>query len=480
MKTLRTIRHLVAIAACLILTSTAAHTLPGQKLAEFMLSEESAGKVLHGVGQSFSNWDDHFIPYTKIVAFPPAVFSSYLNFNRSYYFDQIANVRQIADGYPDVNGEQTHFLIPLMGVNNQFTDEEVVTITDLIDAGLIDTSTWETAVRDLHTHGVTFKDEQLAAGEYDEEIVALAHAVAITPGPVLIRLMHEFGAGIHSRHVASAESMKEAWIHFVDLMDASGATNAEFVYHANLTDPALLEAYWPGDEYVDWVAATLFDIEKIDKPANNCAFAEAHGKPCLIAESAPSRGAFAESGTADLDVWKGWFDLYFDFIREHPNLKLFVYINNDWIGGPFDDWPDTRIQVQESVQISFIAELRNSILMHGDELWESYGLPPARFRNPKPFDTDGSPESTESQRTPRDGRGEPTGRASESPTRSTPHTGILREAPPTATATDAAPTAESPPAPGSATSAPATPPRLLASPFAARDAGPSAGNARRR
>ena len=80
-----------------------------------------------------------------------------------------------------------------------------------------------------------------------------------------------------------------------------------------------MEAWYPGDEYVDWMGLSYF-VQEADcggPPFDELlAFAREHGKPVLVAEATPRRyktgeltfsfdGANPKPKTAD-EIWTEW------------------------------------------------------------------------------------------------------------------------------------------------------------------------------
>jgi len=153
--------------------------------------------------------------------------------------------------------------------------------------------------------------ERGAGGEYDEHARALAiNLVAVGLGDSVIRLSHEAnglwtkdGLGVDP---ARYDAWRETWRRFATAMDSVPGAVFEFDWTVNAgVRPVPFEAYYPGDDVVDYVGVDIYDYwederhgpvpadpqERWDtqfhEPAGVAelfAFADAHDKPITIPE----------------------------------------------------------------------------------------------------------------------------------------------------------------------------------------------------
>ena len=214
--------------------------------------------------------------------------------------------------------------------------------------------------------------DRVNAGALDAQIDELGRLLARYPVPVLLRIGYEFD-GAWTAYEPKAYVL--AYRRIADGVRAQGAHQVEFVWQSMAgceptfgNHPRL--DWYPGDDYVDWVAASLF----VEPTA--CGFepqrelvdiARARGKPFYIAEATPQGfdlgsltqgrdGPDQASVTAD-EILQRWFVPYFDFIAEHADvIRATTYINAHWDaqamwGPPYNSgyWGDSRVQVQEDV-----------------------------------------------------------------------------------------------------------------------------------
>ncbi len=208
------------------------------------------------------------------------------------------------------------------------------------------------------------------SGDMDGSIEDLAAALRAAKRPVFLRIGYEFDGpwnrydpGLYrkayERIVRSFRGEK------LDGMTKAlePVTNVAFVWHSaayNRYRGHELEAWYPGDEFVDWVALSWFawgpdndNVAAARAREEVAALAHQHKKPLMIAEAAPKQYYPANSAQA----WAGWHQPVFDWITRH-NVKAYSYINQDWTRMPQwrnascgngTDWGDTRVQKPGSV-----------------------------------------------------------------------------------------------------------------------------------
>jgi hypothetical protein len=168
---------------------------------------------------------------------------------------------------------------------------------------------------------VTWKAPRLDAvldGSQDALIVARARKVRQFTSPLFIRWAWEMNgawtewsgqnnetAGTHD----GAEKYVRAWRHVHDLFVREGATNVSWVWAPNGTSvPAsswnAAAAYYPGDEYVDWIGFSAYNWGRRRPWSHWSSFASLVGpfyrswagrKPLMVAETASAGSAAAKA-----------------------------------------------------------------------------------------------------------------------------------------------------------------------------------------
>lgn len=97
----------------------------------------------------------------------------------------------------------------------------------------------------------------IAAGRHDVLITDRARGVKRLSKPVLIRWFWEMDGNKKAEWAQSPKDYIAAWRHIVDVFEAEGATNVQWVWCPNASSFAdgEAQAFYPGDAYVDWLCA---------------------------------------------------------------------------------------------------------------------------------------------------------------------------------------------------------------------------------
>ncbi len=146
------------------------------------------------------------------------------------------------------------------------------------------------------------------------------------------------------------------------------ADNVDFVYHPvrGYNDAT---GMYPGDEYVDWFALSVFNHDIcMDSPSgSNCTgaadanltsvfeWAQAKGKPLMIAEAAAQKYA-TESDAGFIT----YLDKVDDLIKKY-DIGVYTYINSDWTAhGWTGDWGDSRVEVRPAVKQHWVSMMNEA------------------------------------------------------------------------------------------------------------------------
>ena len=217
-------------------------------------------------------------------------------------------------------------------------------------------------------------DADLAGGlgqQYRANLDNLLTYLKGTNRAVFLRIGYEFDG---PWNCYNSDFYKSAFRYVKGRIDALGASKIATVwqsatypqdgspeYHQDFSNPAHLDAFYPGDDVVDWVGFSAFywnnswtdyawapscnqaasaAPEKIYGDLLN--FASAHNKAVMLAESTPqgyrtrnldascvSKNArVALPGVASLTKW---YDAYFNYLSAHKDqIRGAAYINSDW------------------------------------------------------------------------------------------------------------------------------------------------------
>ncbi len=152
------------------------------------------------------------------------------------------------------------------------------------------------------------------------------------------------------------EMFKKAYRYVVDRVRKNGASNMQWVFHANNTsDPPSpwnsMAQYYPGKDYVDWLGMSAYgqqypdqgwaQFEKVIPAPYNELTALDPDKPVILAEW--GIGEFPESGNK-----AAWLDEAFKRLTtDFPRIKAAVYWHERWING---DQKYSNLRVNSSAE----------------------------------------------------------------------------------------------------------------------------------
>ena len=214
-------------------------------------------------------------------------------------------------------------------------------------------------------------------GDYDKVIKKYGSWAKSTNRPIYLRIGYEFD-GPHNE--LEPKEYVEAYRRIVDLLRKKGVNNIAFVWHSYASKPFKdykLSAWYPGDNYVDWIGISVFghayggaDFGPYCNTVLN--FAKEHKKPIMIAESNPVNGI----DKVNIEAWDQWFIHFFTFIY-NKNIKAVSFINEDWqrlfIQG-ISQWKDGRLYNNEKISKAWFQETnKDRYLKQSPELFEQLG-----------------------------------------------------------------------------------------------------------
>jgi cellulose synthase (UDP-forming) len=179
--------------------------------------------------------------------------------------------------------------------------------------------------------------DRIQQGQLDNQIRMMARTVAANaPQVVLVRWGHEMElSGLYPWSANDPELYRLAYRRVVEIFRAEGASNAEFVWSPAGSPGA--DAYYPGDDVVDYVGVTVLSDAGWDtasgEPARSFtdlfgpryAMVAGHAKPVIVAE-------LGVSGTSEHQA--EWLTQARQSYAVFPLLRGLVYFNaaNPWPG----------------------------------------------------------------------------------------------------------------------------------------------------
>jgi beta-mannanase len=197
------------------------------------------------------------------------------------------------------------------------------------------------------------------SGSYDGLIRERAQAVRSLGFPIFIRLMHEMN-GDWFPWCCDAPRYRESWRRVHDIFAEEGAVNVAWVWSPTPSRSGW-QAYYPGDDYVDWIGASVYNWGTTQAPWKWRSLAEVlepfytdvadRGKPIMLAEvgSAEQGGnkaawvlhgaAALEEAFPDVKAWihQEYTDGTADWRVESSSESLVAYrriVRGEYFGAP--------------------------------------------------------------------------------------------------------------------------------------------------
>lgn len=190
---------------------------------------------------------------------------------------------------------------------------------------------WESGTKDVST---PWSLQDIAAGKFDDKISKELRQVVHTckNKVVIIRFNHEMntnrGDMLWYPWQGNPEAYVAAWQHIVK-MSHDISPNIKWLWSPNHTaDVDLVEPYYPGDKYVDYVGISLNKGDNSpEQPQSFAAFyeqsrvkIEAFNKPVIIAETAVVEGT-------DPARKSDWIRGMFDYAKHKKRIVAVLYFN---------------------------------------------------------------------------------------------------------------------------------------------------------
>jgi len=202
------------------------------------------------------------------------------------------------------------------------------------------------------------------AGRYDDNILKLAQWMKNADCPIYFRIGYEFDL---PENDYDPEKYQLVYRYIVDHLRVQGVNNVAYVWHsASMMEPkGDFMDWYPGDDYVDWFAVSIFNPMQIATARRFFAIGRQHNKPSMIAESTPA-------GLVSTNAKREWFRHYFDFIND-DDIKIVCYINSDWDVEPLfksSHWGDERIQNDPEIKAMWINEMNKGYLQYSLDMFK--------------------------------------------------------------------------------------------------------------
>ncbi|MFH1683582.1 MAG: glycosyl hydrolase [Candidatus Margulisiibacteriota bacterium] len=205
--------------------------------------------------------------------------------------------------------------------------------------GSVPLLTWEPWVS--HSKGTL---EAIASRESDDYVRQFIQAAKDWGKPLLLRFAHEMNGdwypwdGFHNGQDTAAKKYKNAWAYIYNVRQELKADNIELVWSPNNNDqPAAdwnrMENYFPGDQYVDWVAVDGYNWGFSKWEPFAAVFGQIYQRVTQLSSQPIMIGEF---GSAEQGGDKAaWIKEAFHMIKtQYPKIKAFCWFDinkeRDW------------------------------------------------------------------------------------------------------------------------------------------------------
>lgn len=223
-------------------------------------------------------------------------------------------------------------------------------------------------------------EKKVAKGQHDDLIRELGEWIKGIERPVFLRIGYEFDGW--DWNLYNKKQYLESWRRIHSMFAKMEVKNVAFVWQSKGTDSgqAILEAWYPGDDLVDWCGYSYFDIPDEEM----LTFARKHKKPVFIAEATPIlfngkqfSDTFFTNPEHAKQAWEDWFVPFIKTLNDNKDvIKAFSYINVNWsiqpmwIDNSIFKHVDSRIQKSEFITKKWLEEIANiRYLKPSSELW---------------------------------------------------------------------------------------------------------------
>jgi len=226
--------------------------------------------------------------------------------------------------------------------------------------------------------------DEILAGNWDSYLQTFGQSVNQFGHPVMLRFGHEFNGdwypwsydnGNLNGNIASAAKWVQAYKYVHDKVVAAGATNAIWLWSPNAGNGGKnaqdITAYYPGDNYVDWIAVDGYNWGTSQSWSSWQSFSDVFGsvytklvanypgKPIMLGEFGSS--STGETAGHDKVTWIN--DLFTQLKTNFPHIKAFTWFNvnkeTDW---RFNTTAQTKAAFKTGMQDGFVSSDINQLV----------------------------------------------------------------------------------------------------------------------
>lgn len=223
---------------------------------------------------------------------------------------------------------------------------------------------WNLALSSKENGGLTVRDVREGAADsyirtYARDVRNYGKPVLITPFVAEFNGAWWWAVSPDMNPNLTTDDFVQAWRRVVEIFRAVGASNVSWAWIVNnypqpTEEPVI--AFYPGDDYVDWIGADIYDTSPLHWLNGPYSMAVAHKKPFVLGEF----GIRHEFSTLAPWQQQNWLEAIFDYIETHAAIKLISYFNYNYRAAAATvKWDPARDVYSADGKVSYVPNLND-------------------------------------------------------------------------------------------------------------------------
>ena len=183
--------------------------------------------------------------------------------------------------------------------------------------------------------------KKIADGKFDKELKVWANDAKNYGGPLMV----EFGTEMNGnwfpwsgeQNGKNPKVFRDAYRHIINLFKEKDVVNITWVFHVNYDSAPNEEwnnmsAYYPGDEYIDWIGMSIYGAQNSKDEWINISeiFGDAYKALTEISNNKPL--AIFEFGVVENERKAEWIKAFFELMKteKYSRIKGISYWHSNW------------------------------------------------------------------------------------------------------------------------------------------------------
>jgi len=240
---------------------------------------------------------------------------------------------------------------------------------------------------DIFSSDPVYSLQNIIDGKFDQELIRWAEDTKQSGVPIMIEFGTEVNgdwfpwAGLYNGNgdtqgygdtslADGPERFKDAYIHIIDLFNKEDVKNVTWAFHVNcMSAPEEswnnMSAYYPGDEYIDWIGVSIYGAQKPGDQYHSFdeLLSKSYNEMSSISENKPL--AVFEFGVVEgVDYFSKalWIKDALNILKEgnYPRIKAISYWHSSWMNEDssfsnmrIDSTPESLKQYKETISDPF-------------------------------------------------------------------------------------------------------------------------------